>query len=74
MIVIIIFGVAIIHVDDFSFGLDSYDIYHHYSTPLPLMIEIIIIVNDDNDGWPLKHVLLCMAAFKFCKLETIPAM
>lgn len=22
----------------------------------------------------VKHVLLCIAAFKFCKLETIPAM
>ncbi len=57
MIVINIFGATII--DGFTFGIDSYDIYHHFPTPsLPLTIEIIISVNDDNDGWPLMHCSL----------------
>ncbi len=57
MILIIIFDVTII--DGFTFGIDSYDIYHHLSTPsLPLMIEIIISVNDGNDGRPLNIKML----------------
>ena len=31
IIMILIFGAAII--DGFSFGIDGYDVYHHFSTP-----------------------------------------
>ncbi len=36
------------------FTIKSYDIYHHFSTP---SIEIIISVNDENDGPPLTITL-----------------
>ncbi len=52
MIGIIIFGAS--NIDGFSFAIEGYDIYHHLPTPsLPLMIEIIISVNVDNDRRPL---------------------
>ncbi len=58
MIEIIIFGATILY--GFTFGIEGYDIYHHFSTPsAPLTIEIIISVNDDNDGRPLASELPC---------------
>ncbi len=48
------------------------DIYHHFPTPsLPLMIEIIIRVNDDNDGRPLKWFALKCGVKLFCKHNCI---
>ncbi len=64
MIVIIILVWRIIQL--VTVGIVSYDIYHHFlkNPSLPIMIEIIISINDDNDGWPLgatiKQEMLCI--------------
>ena len=42
----------------FGSMIESYDIHHYFSTPsLPLMIGIIIDVNDDNCGPSLIIIL-----------------
>ncbi len=68
MIGIIIFGAS--NIDGFSFGIEGYDIYHHLPTPsLPLTIEIIISVNDDNDGRPLKRYFLPSIFLSLCVFD-----